>query len=497
MPKEPKFSVFFYNSITYLGVFLALFILLIEFFLFAVDFMAHGKNLYLGLITYIYLPPFLILGLLLIPIGAFWKRRRVRAGTSSVEPKTFRIDPSLPEHRNAIFVFTAGTTLLVFMTFVGAYKGFHYTESVEFCGVLCHKVMNPEYQTYLQSPHGKVRCVECHVGQGADWYAKSKMTGAQQAFHALTNSYEKPIQTPVKALRPAQDTCTQCHWPGKHFGVFDFNRVYYTSEAQDEPWRIRMHMNVGGGDRQPRGIHAHMNIENDVYYAAEDDKRQEITWVRSVDKSGKETVFVSPGSKWEAQPPAPSEIRKMDCIDCHNRPTHRFQAPYRLLNDSMQFGEIDPSIPGLKEKGMEVLSKEYAATDEAVRSIEEELKEYYRTKQADYYQENAARVDEAIRGIQRIFQNNMFPEMKVRWDTHPDNIGHMIAPGCFRCHDGEHRSAEDRIITNDCKACHRIIEQGPLGATEKDLDGVEFKHPVDIGDDWKTSACTDCHSGGA
>lgn len=497
MAKRHKFSDYFYNSVSYLGVFLALFIFLIECFLFAIDFSAHGKNLYLGLLTYIYLPPFLILGLLMIPAGALRKRHRVLRGTAPIEPRTLRIDPSIPAHRNAVLVFLVGTAVVVLMTFIGAYKGFHYTESVEFCGVLCHKVMHPEYTTYLQSPHGRVRCVDCHVGQGADFYFKSKMTGARQAFHAIKGNYQNPVKTPVHELRPAEQTCAQCHWPGKQYNTLDFNRSYYLTETPEQPWKIRMLLNVGGGKTSPDGVHAHMNIEHDIYYAAEDERRQKISWVKSIDKEGHESVFVSPDSKWKDRAPLETEIRRMDCVDCHNRPTHRFGAPYRLLNNLMQKGAIDPAIPDIKEKGMEVLSADYKSQAEGLEAIERDLTEYYGKKHAEYYDANRGTVDEAISGIKQLFAKNMFPDMSVRWDTHPDNIGHLAAPGCFRCHDGEHVSPEGRSITKNCNACHQIVEQGPLGQTEKSIDGLEFKHPTDIGDDWKEASCTDCHTGGA
>ncbi|HTL71303.1 MAG TPA: NapC/NirT family cytochrome c [Candidatus Eisenbacteria bacterium] len=494
MPKPKKFSAYFYNPLTYFGVYLALLVFISECFLFAIDLSAHGRNLYLGLLTYIFLPPFLILGLLLIPAGAFWEKRRVAAGKSASEFRTLRIDLAVPQHRNMLFVFTVGTVILVMMTFAGLYKSFQYTESVEFCGTLCHKLMNPEYTAYLQSPHAKVKCVECHIGAGADWYLHSKLAGARQVVKAATNTYKSPIETPVRDLRPAQDICLECHSPGKKFSTYDFNRTYFLTGG-GEPWKIRMQLNVGGGGGQSHGVHAHMNVDNDIYYAAEDDKRQKITWVKSVDKAGRETVYVAPGSKWAEAPPEPSRIRKMDCIDCHNRPTHRFRAPYRVINEAMESGAIDPAIPDVKQKAMEVLSGQYETDGQALSAIEKSLRDYYKEKHSDYYGAHSAELDKAIGTIRELYSHNMFPEMKVRWDTHPDNIGHFAAPGCFRCHDGEHKSVEEKVISQDCRACHRIVEQGPAGQTEKNPDGLEFKHPTD--DEWQGASCTDCHTGGA
>ncbi|OGW90862.1 MAG: hypothetical protein A3D28_06075 [Omnitrophica bacterium RIFCSPHIGHO2_02_FULL_63_14] len=487
-PGPQRFSELFYNVVTYIGVMISLLVATIEVFLFALDYFSKGKNLYLGLITYLILPAFLILGLVLIPAGVFWKRMRIRHGLPTFELRRFRIDLALPHHRNALLVFIVGTALLMLMSLVGAYKAFHYTESVQFCGALCHEIMQPEYTAYQHSPHGKVKCVECHIGEGADWYVQSKMSGTRQVVRTLTDTYKLPIDTPVHNLRPAEETCKQCHWPGKYFGTLDFNRTYFLTEGEDPRWKIRMLLNVGSGKDQSAGVHAHMNVDQDIYYAAEDERRQKITWVKSVDKLGRSTVYVSPESKWKGSAPPAGAVRKMDCIDCHNRPTHRFIAPYRLVNDAMQYGHVDyAALPGYKQKALELLSADYKTAPEALAAIEEGL--------SKAYPEGGPAVGQAIQVTQKLFKTNLFPEMKARWDTHPDNIGHLVAPGCFRCHDERHRSAEGRVISKDCRSCHVIVEQGPPAALEKNIDGLDFRHP-DGGEDWKEMDCFDCHTGG-
>ena len=493
--KDRKFSYYFYNGVTYAGVFLSFFVFLIECFFFILDFLAHGPNQYLAIFTYILIPPFLLLGLALIPAGALWKRWRVKKGLADVHPIKLVIDPAKASHRNALLIFTVGTFILITMSAVGAYRGFHYTESVEFCGTLCHQVMHPEHETYLASPHARVRCVECHVGGGATPYFRSKLTGARQVFKKFTGTFERPIPTPVRELRPAEETCMRCHWPDKFFGTLDFNRVYYPSEEGGPPWVLGMRMNVGGTGHGSPGVHAHMNVERDVYYAAEDEARQNITWVKSVDKDGTARIFVSPDSKYkDAEPPA-ALVRKMDCIDCHNRPSHRFMPPDRLLNEAMRAGKIDPAMPQIKRKAIELLSADYGTKEEALRAIRSSLEEFYGKKQPDYAAASPGKVEEAVLAVSAMYSRNMFPEMKARWDAHPDNIGHLIAPGCFRCHDGAHRSAEGLAITSDCAACHAITEQGPLGATEKSENGLPFRHPVEA-EGWDELSCTDCHTGG-
>lgn len=491
-----KFSEYFYNPISYAGAMLALLIFIVEIFLFAFDLFVGEGNLYLGILTYCLLPVFLIAGLLLIAAGGVLQRIRYVRGQTDFKIHTFRVDLSLPAHRNTLLTFVFGTVILIVMTLVGSYKAYHYTESVQFCGSLCHEVMKPEYTAYLKSPHGRVACVECHIGSGANWYVRSKMSGARQVFRTLADSFERPIKTPVDNLRPAEETCQQCHWPEKLHAIRDVKRRYYLTEGDEREWVVRLQMNVGGDRDNSAGVHAHMNVDHEIYYAAEDARRQKITWVKSVAKDGTERIYVSSGSKYRDTPPPADKIRKMDCIDCHNRPSHRFEAPYRSVNEALRKGEIDPSIPEIKAQALKVLGAEYDSTPQAMERISSDLRAYYEKKHPDYWSEHSGKINDAAETLRRLYGNDFFPEMKTRWDTHPDNIGHLTAPGCFRCHGGEHATADGKeTITKDCAACHTIVEQGPAGKTERSLDGLEFRHPVDDDNGWKEMNCVDCHTG--
>ncbi len=491
-----KFSAYFYNPITYAGILLALFIFIIESFLFSIDFFAVHQSPYLGMYTYILLPPFLILGLILIAYGAYRKRKDVEQGKATLTPKIYYLDPTKPEHRNALFVFTTGTLVLLFMTAIGSYKAFHYTESVEFCGKVCHKIMGPEHTMYVQSPHAKVKCVECHIGAGADWYVRYKVAGARMVLSTLQKNYQRPIPTPVKNLRPAKETCEQCHWPGKHFSSFELRKTYFPSDkSKDKSWYIRMLVSVGAKEGENAGIHAHMYKDNEVYYVADDQKRQSISWVKSIDKTGKEMIFTSEKSPYKNVMPPPEKIRKMDCMDCHNRPSHHFRSPNDLMNEALAKEQIDLTIPNIKAKGMELLSGKYENQAQALAEIPDLLQKYYEWKFPEYAKAHQTQIKTAAQVLTHIFKNNFFPEMKARWDVYPENIGHWSSPGCFRCHDGEHKSSQGHVISRDCKACHTIIEQGPAGKTEKNADGLEFKHPFNDDESWKQMNCTDCHTG--
>ena len=354
--------------------------------------------------------------------------------------------------------------------------------------------MSPEYTAYQNSPHARVTCVQCHIGSGAGWYVQSKLSGAYQVYATIANNYPKPIPTPIENLRPAQETCEQCHWPQKFFGNAERVNYHFMSDETNRPWTIRLLMKIGGGDAEHGrvgGIHWHMNIANRIEYIHTDSARQEIPWVRQTSPDGTVTVFQSESDSLSPAQMDSAEIRTMDCIDCHNRPSHIYNAPARAVNVAMSTGRISTTLPSIKKIAVELLTAEYDSTSHALAAIAEGLAAQY----ADYA--DTAAVRQAVAAVQRIYQTNFFPEMKVNWRAYPNNLGHTIFPGCYRCHDGKHRSEDGRVISHECSSCHIIIGQGT--GTEAEAispQGLEFQHPVDIGDMWKTVNCAVCHTGG-
>jgi len=382
------------------------------------------------------------------------------------------------------------------MTVIGSYKAFNYTESTQFCGITCHGIMKPEYTTHNHSPHERVKCVDCHVGSGANWYLHYKVAGTHMMVKTFDGTYERPIPAPVETLRPASETCEECHWPGKAFSAIQLNKEYFADDPTQTPsWKISMLMHVGGGVAAA-GIHAHMYFGNDIYYVAEDAKRQKITWIKTINKAGKVTIFMTDDSPYKKIDPPSAKIRKMDCIDCHNRATHRFEAPDVLMNQAMSRGDISPTIPMIKSKGVDVLGKSYSSSSVAVLDIRSSIMNYYIQKQAVYYAAHQDLIKQAVESIVLLYQQNFFPEMKSRWDVYPDNIGHMISLGCFRCHDDQHKTVSGEVISRNCKTCHTITQQGTGATVQKSTDGLDFQHPWDADESWKTQNCTDCHTGG-
>jgi nitrate/TMAO reductase-like tetraheme cytochrome c subunit len=460
--------------------------------LMAMDFFAGFANPYMGVLTYLISPGFLVLGLFLILVGVALERRRRRRLAPGEVPQFPHIDLNVPSQRRAFIAVVAGAFVFLLLTAVGSYRTYQFTESVTFCGRLCHGVMKPEYTAYLNSPHARVTCTECHIGPGATWFVRSKLSGVYQVYATIMNKYPRPIPTPIKDLRPAQETCEQCHWPQKFFGAVERVRTHFLSDEKNSPWTIQMLLKVGGGDPAHGpvgGIHWHMSVANKVEYIAADEARQVIPWVRITSPAGGVTVYESTDNRLTAEQIAKRPIRRLDCIDCHNRPTHIFRSPNESLDTALLLGRIDPAIPFIKKNAAAALTGDYASEAEALTKIAEKLK----ADCAGY--KDQAKVEAAIAQVQKICQQNFFPSMKTTWRSHPDNIGHLNWPGCARCHDGKHTNAAGKTITDDCHTCHDILAQGP-GTSLQVLNakGLEFQHPSQ--ELPPGTQCTDCHTGG-
>ncbi len=457
-------------------------------------------NPYIGVFVYLVLPPILALGVILIPIGALRRRHRIKKHLDTPTVQWPVVDLNRTAHRNAFIVLLSGMGILTLVSVVGGYQAYHYTESVEFCGTTCHTVMKPEHTAYANSPHARVSCAECHVGAGAGWYAKSKLSGAYQVYAAAFNKYPRPIPTPIKNLRPAQETCEQCHWPEKFFGAQQRQYNHYMYDEDNTHWPINLLIKTGGGDPktgQTAGIHWHMNIGMAIEYVARDERRQDIPWIRITDNlTRRVTIYQDQDSPLSEEELATAIVRRMDCIDCHNRPSHKFNSPDNAIDRAILTGTIDPTLPEIKRVAVEAMQTVFETKDEANRGIAARMADFYRDNYPEVLKEKRVAIDAAILATQYQYSQNVFPEMKVRWEGYPDNIGHFIFPGCMRCHDGNKVSDDGWTITRDCTACHAILRQGAddnmqMATTE---DGLEFNHP-DGGDDWRDTGCYECHTG--
>ncbi len=484
------------NFVSLFGAAIAVASLISITLLFLSELFGRGEHPYFGIFTYIILPGVLLGGLAIVLLGMLIERRRRRR----LDPSEVAAFPSLdlndPRRRRALVVFLVFTFVFLFVSAFGSYRAYEYSESVAFCGQLCHEVMKPEFIAYQASPHARVKCVECHVGSGAGWYVKSKLSGAYQLYSVSFNKFPRPIPTPVHDLRPAQDTCEKCHWPEKFFGaqLKVFSRYGY--DEKNTLSQTRMLINTGGGSPvsgKVEGIHWHMNIANEITYISSDDQRQNIPYVRAKDLNGQVTEYKMADFQLSAQDIEKAPKRRMDCVDCHNRPSHIYLQPDQAVNQALLAGRMDTSLPFLKRQSVEALSKTYASTSEAVSAIASSLNDFYRANYPDLYASKQEAIRKSIEETQRIFQTYIFPEMKVDWRVHPTNIGHYYNQGCFRCHDGKHVSNTGKIIRTDCNICHTVLDQ-MAGGTAIPVEAGSFKHPVDLGSLSKLQ-CTTCHKG--
>jgi NapC/NirT cytochrome c family, N-terminal region len=440
-------------------------ITLIAFWLF--DIVVGGTlHPYVGVIFFLILPGIFVLGLLLMPLGALLHRFQLRKA-GQLPTKYPQVDLSIPSLRHALG-WVAGLTVANIIIFsVGAYRGVQYMDSVRFCGQTCHTVMQPEFTAYQGSPHARVECVQCHIGPGAPWFVRSKLSGLYQVYAVTFHTYDRPIPVPVENLRPSRETCEQCHWPE----IFDGDKLVvirsFEEDEKNTELTTALMLRIGGHTWDGEvGIHGrHLDPKRPIEYVATDKHRQVIAQVSYVDdKTGKRIDFTQTDPKPTSEQLAGGEHRTMDCIDCHNRPTHTFQLPGRALDEAMARGHVSPQLPFIKKEALSALKTKYPDRDTAKRKIAATLEAFYQKSYPDVYNKQRALLETSISGVQTVYLNNIFPAMNITWGTYPNNLGHTDFPGCFRCHDGSHTSANGKTIPNDCDTCHTVLamqEQNP------------------------------------
>jgi len=447
------------NTLSLIGVVLTTSsaITLIGFWMY--DFMLPGPpHPYVGILLFLILPGVFVLGLLLIPIGIRLRRRQLQqiGDLPTVYPA---IDLKTPMVRNSLLFIGFATILNVMIFGLASYKSVSYMDSKEFCGLSCHTVMAPEYGAYENSPHSRVECVQCHIGPGAGWFVRAKLSGLRQVFAVTFHTYSRPIPSPVKYLRPARDTCEQCHWPQRFSGDKFILKTNYKDDEKNTPMTTALVMKIGGwAPSGSVGIHGkHLDDGSRIHYISTDERRQVIPVVYYTDDKGKIVEYVSTDIKVNKHELEKGEKRTMDCIDCHNRPTHAFELPANAVDLRMSRGLISPELPYIHKKAVELLKADYPDRDTAQRQIVEGIENYYRTSFPDLYASKRALIEQSAENLARIYLRNIFPDMKMSWGVHPNNLGHNDFPGCFRCHDGSHTSADGQTISNDCTTCHNLL----------------------------------------
>src|SRR6516164_9167986 len=419
----------------------------------------HVDNPYIGIIVFLILPVLFFAGLLLIPIGIYLGKRRLKEG---LVPHEFDRKATI---RRLLWFFGITTLLNVMIGTQLTYRAVEHMETPQFCGQACHS-MSPEFAAYQNSPHSRVACVECHVVPGAAGWIASKKAGTRQLIETIFNSYRRPIPSALESNRlvPAAETCENCHWPEK-FGSARLRVVtHYAEDEKNSRTQTVLMMMVGGS--KFAGIHGkHFGPGIRIRFAAADARRQGIPWVEYRDNNtGAVHTFVSDGAKPDSYKSLP--VYQMQCVDCHNRPTHTFHSPEQGMDSALALGELSSSLPFIKKKGVELLKADYSSQKEAAEKLPMALTDFYRQNYPDLSDTRSQDIQQAAHSILAIYNRNVFPELKVTWGTYPNNLGHTDFPGCFRCHDGSHSTSDQKMtITQDCGTCHEplAIEEASPG----------------------------------
>ncbi len=470
-------QLLFMNWVGKLGVILASTAFISFFILEGLSLIGIFRSTYTGIITYFIIPIIFVIGLLLLPIG--WQVQKKKTGTTLHNVFTDKLgDGNIGSHNfweKVIPVVSILTVVNVLFIVAAGSSAMHYMDDSEFCGTACHTIMGPEWQVYSVSPHSRVPCVDCHIGEGVQAMAEAKINGAWQAFANMFELYEKPIGTPIHNLRPARETCGKCHWPEKHYGSKLVKIQRYQEDEANTLQYTTLNLKVDAANGVGSGIHWHISEENEVRYSSVDDQREHMIWVEVMHPDGEYRRFTNQRLS-DSIAHAP-EARTLDCVDCHNRATHIYEQPDAALDKAIATGLIDTDLPYIKREGLMAITTEYNEKNDGLETIAERLENFY---EHEYPGSNFENLNSSIEAVQAIYDRNIHPEMKITWNTYPNHLGHRLEFGCFSCHNFMQHDQSDgcfrchnRHLVNDagasisdeCTLCHSILalnEKDPL-----------------------------------
>lgn len=500
MNQEIQRGGLYRNTISYFGGLIVLVSLVLILFSLLLSFSLRAPSPYMGILTYMLFPGLLVIGILIFLYGCLresWRRRRLGAQVALPYPI---LDLNDVRQRKRFSILLAGGCLLgILFAFVG-YNAYLFTDSNTFCGKLCHSVMKPEYTAYLNGPHARVPCVDCHVGSGVSWYVKSKVSGTPQVLALWFRTYSRPISVPLTNLRPARETCEECHWPEKFYGAQLIQNPYFRYNEKNNPEQISLLVRTGGGTPnlgENAGIHWHMAISHKVYFKATDRALQQIPWIKVVLSDGSEVVYRDKTVKIADKDLDKLPINTMDCMDCHNRPSHVFVPPEVAVDQAMAGGNISSRLPWIKKLAVDALVRNYDDKQNVHEEIRQFIEGYYAKQYPEVFKKQTGLINQAINTLFTIYDRNVFPSMKVNWTTYANNIGHRNWPGCFRCHNDHHTNQMGKVLTSSCPVCHTVPQRGPLlalGATSPASN--EPWHPWPLKGEHARILCNLCHRAG-
>jgi len=499
-----RFSRVLSNPISLIGLIMAVFNAGFIVFLLIVEAFSRRAHPYADLVIWLILPGLVFIGLVLIFVG-IRREQRKKLKAKLEERRLMSIDFNDPmQRRTAVFLLTGFLALSLLYAFAG-YKTYEFTESNTFCARLCHTVHTAEDHSHSYSVHAEITCSDCHVGSGAKYFLLYKLKGTRQLFDLLTGRYPRPIPTPVVDLRPSQDVCENCHGPQYWIHQRLESRTYFLSDKTNTRKTITLLLRMGQTatmpERAPK-MHWHYSTTAEIDYVASDTKKTIIPWIHVKRLDGKEQVYRMTGSEISDDAATKAGPREMDCIDCHNRAGHPYNPPDVIMNALLSLKLVDPDLPGIKGVAVKALDAGYSSREDAMRGINDSIRDFYRKIYPVWSPEKEKAVASVVTILRRAYDRNYDPSMKVSWKNFPNNQGHLFSAGCFRCHDGKHRSDDGTILSRDCSLCHLLIERTGEGGTAKGkavsavFQVMTYPHPADIGDSWKDTMCHECHGPG-
>lgn len=413
------------------------------------------SNPYAGLVVFVVIPAAFVIGLLLIPVGMWLQRRRLRSGaiTDAQWPVFDFREASV--RRRALVVAGLTAASLVIMLLAG-YGSLHWMESPTFCGQVCHTPMQPQFTAWHAGVHGRVACVSCHIGEGASGFVHAKLSGVRQLAHVITNSYPRPVP-PGAHMPPGEQarTCANCHQSARSQpDLVRVIREYGDDEANTETVTV-LQMHMGGPGSGGHSIHWHADPGVRVEYIATDEARQTIPYVRVTTREGQVKEYVAPDTT--QQTINGGTRRTMDCVDCHNTTGHPISTTAeRVVDRAIAAQSISRQLPYVRREGVRLVKASYTSQTDALAAIDSGLRSFYESRSGPANPQDVAR---AVTALQDVYRRNVFPSMKVTWGSYPENKGHLTSNGCFRCHDGTHTAKDGSTIGADCELCHRQIEK--------------------------------------
>jgi NapC/NirT cytochrome c family protein len=407
----------------------------------------HGQdNPYVG-IALATVAAILVAGMAITPLGVWLGRRRLAERVASAGAA----GGGAALRRFLLFLLVTAVVNLAIAS-QATFRVIHQMESPQFCGS-CH-VMSLEARAFPQGPHAALLCVDCHVGNGAAGFIESKLAGTRQLVSVMRDRVEMPIPGAIEAGRmiPSRETCEECHWKSQPAAAKLTMIRRYAEDEANTPDTTLLTMIIGG--TRMGGIHgAHHGEGVEIRFVATDARRQDIPLVEYHNsKTHEEKTFVRAGADAAALAGRPRVA--MQCFDCHNRAAHAFEMPDRAVDAAINLGKIPADLPFVKKSAVELLKADYPTSAAAAEAIPKALAGLYAKGHPDVASARAAEIAEAGRVLAEIYASNVAPELKVTWGTYPDNRGHQTAPGCFRCHDGDHVTATGEAITKNCFKCH-------------------------------------------